>query len=441
VFTRAFGTKDKKVVAVNYGTIHAEAEAYFARLISGRSLTDREIEQIILRHPMADAMVTSPRSIQSRLDLDRFIDTHGDAEVRALAGPDRERLKQAVDFLNGKIEAGHLMALERKAEIQRAFVSKRFGTDAVPPKTTNTFTLKDAYEQAWVPAKDRGQNTVVEIGRYVDEFEALNGKLDLKEYTREHWASWRKDCLDKHGPGPTAFKRFSMMKTIVNESMRAGLFERKNFAGQDVTMRKPKSKKLRNEGWLADELVTWFSAPLFKGAKTSPRPDADYWISVIIAHTGARLSEVAGMQTLDVAERHGLWTFFLAKEHGKTEDSRRVIPISRQIIDLGFLRYLKTRPKDGPLFEDVSAKLMSQTYARMRGDLGLTRKGCDVHAHRHHVKTLLSDLHCPDRVSDYVTGHAPPSVSGRYGKTELTTALKFLDQIDLGVKIPKWKAL
>jgi integrase len=179
-------------------------------------------------------------------------------------------------------------------------------------------------------------------------------------------------------------------------------------------MRKPKSKKLRNEGWLANELVTWFSAPLFKGAKTSPRPDADYWISVIIAHTGARLSEVTGMQVTDVAVRHGIQTFFLAKEHGKTDDSRRIIPIPKRIIDLGFLRYLATRPQKGPLFDDVTPKLMSQTYGRMRAELGITRRGADVHAHRHHIKTLLSDLGCPDRVSDYVTGHAPPSVSGHY---------------------------
>jgi integrase len=328
--------------------------------------------------------------------------------------------------------------METQGVSQRSFIAHRFRKPV--PAPANAFTLRDAYDQAWVPAKDRGQNTVVEIGRYVDEFEALNGKLDLKDYTRQHWAKWRADCLEKHGPGPTAFKRFSMMKTICNEAIRAGLFERKFFNGQDVTMRKPKSKKLRNEGWLADELVTWFSAPLFKGSRTTPRPDADYWISVIIAYTGARLSEVTGMRVSDVAERHGLWTFFLAKEHGKTEDSRRVIPISKPILDLGFMAYLKTRPKNGPLFEDVNAKLMSQTYARMRTDLGLTRQGCDVHAHRHHVKTLMSDMGCPDRVSDYVTGHAPPSVSGRYGKTELATALKFLNQIDLGVNISKWKA-
>ena len=45
---------------------------------------------------------------------------------------------------------------------------------------------------------------------------------------------------------------------------------------------------------------------------------------MIIALTGARLSEVTGMQVTDVVERFGMQTFFLAKERGKTEDSQRI---------------------------------------------------------------------------------------------------------------------
>src|SRR5260370_5470781 len=98
--------------------------------------------------------------------------------------------------------------------------------------------VMDGYEQGWLPAGNRPNNTQVEIKRYVTEFTALNGDLDLKDFTREHRAAWRKDCLDKHGPSQTAFKRFSMIKTICNEAIRAGLFERKFFNGQDVTMKK-----------------------------------------------------------------------------------------------------------------------------------------------------------------------------------------------------------
>jgi integrase len=387
---------------------------------------------------MADAVMESPRSIPTHRDLDRFIDTHGDERVRALTGPDRERLKAAVDFLNGKIERGHLMALEHSANSQRTFFARRFGKDAAPAPA-NAFTLKQAFEQAWKSAATRSNNTVVEVGRYVDEFIALNGLLDLREYTRDHWAAWRASCLEKHGAGPTAFKRFSMLKTICNEAIRAGLLERKNFAGQDVTMRKIKGKKLRNEGWSDEELQTWFGSDQFRD-QDGKHADADYWVAVIIALTGARLSEVTGMQVPDVGVRHGVQTLYLAREHGKTEDSRRIIPIPRRAFDLGFAKYLESRPKKGPLFDGINPKIMSQTYARWRADIGITRKGADMHAFRHHLKTLLRNEDCPDVVNDYQTGHAADNVGATYGKTELQTALRFLNRIDLGVSIPKWKS-
>jgi hypothetical protein len=47
------------------------------------------------------------------------------------------------------------------------------------------------------------------------------------------------------------------------------------------------------------------------------------------------------------------------------------------------------------------------------------------------MKALLAELHCPDR-DQRLTSHAAISVSARYEKP-------FLNQIDLGVHIPRWK--
>lgn len=436
-FVRSFGTKDRKVMMAKYAAVHAEAEAYFERHRTGRTLTDQELFGIAMTHKNLDSLFRERAGqMNDPEDWDDFINEFGTDQMRALDKPDRDRLLIMLNGLYASSQALHLEVARAKFEDEQVYFKGRF--DQTPASPTG-LTLMKAFETAWKPAADRSKNTVVEVGRYVDEFISLNGELDLKDYTRDHWGAWRADCLEKHGPGSTAFKRFSMMKTICNEAIRAGLFERKFFTGQDVTMKKPKSKKLRNEGWLQDELKEFFSAPVFKGVKDGQHPDADYWVAVIIAYTGARLSEVTGMTVPDVAERHGMWTFFLAKERGKTEDSRRIIPIPRAIIALGFMAYLKTRPKTGPLFEGISPKLMSQTYSRIRADVGITRKGADIHAFRHHMKTLLDDVGASDRVNDYITGHAPPNVGGRYGKTLYANCQKFLDQIDLGVTIPNWK--
>jgi hypothetical protein len=125
------------------------------------------------------------------------------------------------------------------------------------------------------------------VKRYASDFIELNGDHAIKDLTREHWAKWRADCLKLYGANWTAFKRFTMMKTIVTEAIKAGLMERKFFEGQDVVMRKPERSRLRNEGWSDDELKTLFGSEVFRDPEADP---ADYWIPVITA----RLARING---------------------------------------------------------------------------------------------------------------------------------------------------
>jgi integrase len=433
-FVRAFRTKDRKVMLAKYAAIHAEAEVYFERLISGRRLSDEELIRLVGTRQNAAALFKArPGELYQRSDWDRFIDQSGTPEMRALVGPDREFLVEHLYYLYVMTEAANAELTRERYEERREHLTRLTGSETVP--LGSGLTLMDAYEQAWVPAATRSKNTAREVKRYASDFIELNGDHAIKDLTREHWAKWRADCLKLYGANWTAFKRFTMMKTIVTEAIKAGLMERKFFEGQDVVMRKPERSRLRNEGWSDDELKTLFGSEVFRDPEADP---ADYWIPVITALTGARLSEVAGMQVPDVAKRKGMWTFYLAREEGKTEESRRIIPIPDTVTGLGFFEYLKAR-KDGPLFPGNNPRSFSTAFGRYRKRIGLTRKGCDLHAFRHHMKTLLADLHCPDRINDYITGHAAISVSARYGKTEYQTALRFLNQIDLGVHIPRWK--
>jgi integrase len=431
-FNRAFATKDPRVMYPMNGKVHAEAGAYIARLMSGLTRTDEQIDET------AQGVALSAWYLKTEHGGEYDLRDHIKARLPDMPGASPADVaaiyKRAVIHRAG-YENRAIEQVEKHLSLRRGDLKKLSPQVVVP--SGPMFTMRDAYDQAWLPAKTRAKNTIAEIGRYVDEFMALNGKVDLSSYTRHHWAAWHRDCLDRHKPGPTAFKRFSMMKTVVVASIRAGLTERKDFAGQDVAMNTPARHKLRNQGWMQDELTTWFSHDLFKGVRSGNHPEADYWIAVIIAYTGARLSEITGMTTKDVAIRHDYWTFYLAAESGKTEDSRRIIPIPKQVLDLGFLEYLKT--VGGDLFEGVTAKMMSQAYSRCRSKLGINRKGCDMHAFRHHLKTLLDDVGASDRVSNYITGHAAPNEGGRYGETLYRTARQYLDLIDLGVTIPKWK--
>ena len=81
--------------------------------------------------------------------------------------------------------------------------------------------------------------------------------------------------------------------------------------------------QLRNEGWSDDELKAYFGTG-FRDRSWTRHGDALYWVSVICMYTGARRDEIAGMKVADLEKRHGVRMFFFARQHGKTEESRRI---------------------------------------------------------------------------------------------------------------------
>ena len=56
-FTRSFGTKDRKIVWQKWPAIHAEAEKYFERLITGRALTDQELYAMAITSGIAKKLL------------------------------------------------------------------------------------------------------------------------------------------------------------------------------------------------------------------------------------------------------------------------------------------------------------------------------------------------------------------------------------------------
>jgi hypothetical protein len=112
-FIRSFGTKDKRLVLQKYAAVHAEAEAYMERLISGRRLPDDEIKRMVATRENAKSLSgLPPGELYSRSDWDRFIDQSGSDEMRALAG--------RAPFLSVRVhrgrERGTHTAAVRKAE-------------------------------------------------------------------------------------------------------------------------------------------------------------------------------------------------------------------------------------------------------------------------------------------------------------------------------------
>lgn len=145
---------------------------------------------------------------------------------------------------------------------------------------------------------------------------------------------------------------------------------------------KSKEKRAKHKGrsvFKFDEMQSTFSHSLWQGAKSAGRrhdpgqvvaQDCKYWIPLILAYTGARRAEIAGLLSTDIQLRddHQCIVIQANKYRGiKGEDpgemeeelkKTRIVPIHPHLIELGFLDYAERINRSGSdlLFPDVVPK-------------------------------------------------------------------------------------
>ncbi len=150
----------------------------------------------------------------------------------------------------------------------------------------------------------------------------------------------------------------------------------------DLEASKPKKSGKKNHKrrsvFRFPELQKLFGHSMWSGSKTVSRrhvagenvfKDAKYWIPLILAYTGARRAEIAGLLTDDISEVDGIPTITIQAndyrgikgedgQDNEDENLTRIIPIHQHLLDLGILEYAKEKKLANSrlLFPDVVPK-------------------------------------------------------------------------------------
>jgi len=193
-----------------------------------------------------------------------------------------------------------------------------------------------------------------------------------------------------------------------------------------------------------EDLQAIFGSPLFRGCagrgrEHKPGPKilwgARYWVMLLAAQSGARINELGQLHVTDVKHDEATGIAYLhitpdaevpdaAAKRLKTASSERMVPLHPRLIELGVLDYVAARRQEGTphLFPDLDhgrtfepTKNLSRWFGRYFGRIGITDERKVFHSFRHWIKTVLRKASINRDVSDYLTGHAPNDVSGRYG--------------------------
>lgn len=150
------------------------------------------------------------------------------------------------------------------------------------------------------------------------------------------------------------------------------------------TMKKPSRKRKARLPFDADDIkeifskpaFTGFSGPVHSGYRAQPGDqlvrDAKFWMPILALFTGARMEEIGSTLVSEVKQIDGIWAIDIVTRGDdedddrsvKNDQSRRIVPLHKRLIDLGFIDYVQKQDRAGFLFPDLKPSMTKRGLRR-----------------------------------------------------------------------------
>ncbi len=196
--------------------------------------------------------------------------------------------------------------------------------------------------------------------------------------------------------------------------------------------------------FLSDEM-------LGRSAKFSNK-SYQFWVPLLALFTGARINELCQLYTEDIKREGKHWCISINDEKEKTlknKSSRRIIPVSKTLIEIGFLKFVEQRKKEKSerLFPELSksrdgfSSVASKWFALYKKRCGINHPKKVFHSFRNTVVSHLQEKGFPEPKIGSFVGHRSESITFNvYGQAYSPAALSELaDAIDYGVDLSPLK--
>lgn len=333
--------------------------------------------------------------------------------------------------------------------------------------------LSEVFEQ-WAATK-AGSKVVAEWRLACERWIELHGDTAIHLIERKMVNKFRDTLYQLPAKAPRTIRQLSTAEQIAwaNDNQRitlsgasvkkavSGIGVMIDFAANELCVPELEGKKNQARGVsidtksdkvdrqvFSDEAVrSLFSQPLMVDPNYGGvnNREADFWISLLAATSGARLEELAAARPSNVRKQDGVWGFFIERDtrakrmddqragrrrkRAKTEHSYRVIPLHSVVVRAGFLRFVEARRRSGAewLFDlpvdqfGSRSSALSKRLNRAIDQCGLEDERLVFHSWRHTFKRKLRRGQKSDLVLDMLTGHAPRTEGDKYGGVEPVT--------------------
>ncbi|MEY8837453.1 tyrosine-type recombinase/integrase [Cribrihabitans sp. XS_ASV171] len=205
-------------------------------------------------------------------------------------------------------------------------------------------------------------------------------------------------------------------------------------------------------------MAQFLTCPIFTGCLSEHRRwkrgrliirDATYWAPLIVLTLGSRIEEILLLKRADVRFRNGTYCLAIGsgpEAPGKTEDSKRVVPIPQLLLDLGFVEWFQALPESHGvlLFPEATRRTTTgdvtsafgKHLRRILDRLGLGDFDEDFYALRKTFLSMLRQAKVNDGQRQAIAGHKHGSILNIHYTAHNTRDLKAaVDKADFKLEI------
>ncbi|WP_245840994.1 site-specific integrase [Puniceibacterium sediminis] len=195
-----------------------------------------------------------------------------------------------------------------------------------------------------------------------------------------------------------------------------------------VRVTKPKTRM----PWSEERLAKFLTSPVYTGSASEHRRwqrgnvivrDATYWVPLIVLTMGSRIEEILLLKRRDVLLRNSVLSFSInsgCAQTGKTEDSKRIVPVPQILLDLGFREWWQhlTEAHGILLFPEAARRsttgdvtsAFGKHFSRILVHLGLGDFDEDFYAMRKTLSSMLHSAKVSDGQRQAIAGHRHGSI-------------------------------
>jgi integrase len=282
-----------------------------------------------------------------------------------------------------------LAAIQEAERLGAALLAKRSEGDYSPDPNAARFPAlpecpADAklsgIVEAWkaeAAAIGTAESTITKYERILLRFAKFLGHDDARTVTASDVIRFKDHRLREEGASPKTIKDgdLAALKSVFGWAALNKKLGTNPAAG--VTIKVVKTKK---HGYSKDGATAILRAALSRKAGPQERPKltaALKWAPLLLAHSGARVGEIAQLRKQDVRQVDGVWIMRLTIDAGSIKDREdREVPLHSQVIKLGFVDFVEVAP-DGYLFLDgvTDAKTFRAQHRTLKNRIGDFARG------------------------------------------------------------------